>query len=210
MNFAANPAAAPDSSNCSAKVNCKSNFANSVSGSTPETDSPGNSKTLGAMFWNVRTTCTSGCRACERSGSSTSTSCSNGMSLCANAPRSAVRTRSSSASNESSEGTSARSTRVLTNIPIMSSSARSPRPATGVPIAMSDVPDSLAQRTASAACATMNNDARCSRAITFMASLIRRSIRNAKSAPRFDATFGRTRSAGRSRTSGAPANVCVQ
>ena len=92
---------------------------------------PGSSKSGRAMVRNSSITWNNGECAVDRGGSSASTTRSNGMSACMNALRSASRTRRNSSPNEQLPPTSQRRTRVLTNIPTMSSSAAAPRPAMG-------------------------------------------------------------------------------
>ncbi len=154
------PAGAPSSSNRSASVSCRSNFATCAVDVEPLDRQSGQFEVVrlersgtSSITWN------SGCARCDRAGSSTSTSRSNGTSACANAARSASRDLREQLGERAAPGRPAvRSTRVLTNMPTRSSSARLAAAGDrGADRRCRRCRDSRASSTASAACTTMNS-----------------------------------------------------
>ncbi len=118
---------------------------------TPETRSPGSSKSPPGAFCTTSPVWNSGWWDSDRDGFSTSTRCSNGTSWCAYADSAVSRTRPNSSTKLGSPLVSVRSTRVLMKKPTSSSRASSVRPAIGEPIAMSVPAPSRVYSAASAA-----------------------------------------------------------
>ncbi len=143
---------APSSSR---SVNSRSNLAMPKSGTIGSTRSPGSSRSLGCASSTDSATWNSGALFCDRTGSTASTTCSNGTWTWAKASRSTSRTVATMSSKPAAGSTGVRSTRVLTNMPMRLSRRRSPRPATGVPTDTSSVAPRRASSTTSAACSTM-------------------------------------------------------
>ncbi len=171
---------------------------------------PGTATTGSTALWKASTTWTSGCRAVDRAGASSSTRRSNGTSAWAKAARSVSRTRASSCRKPGSPLVSVRSTRVLTKQPTSCWTASSVRPATGLPSGMSSPAPRPVSSAASPAWTAMKSVAPPSRASSASRACTAGGTATATDAPRWPARAGRGRSVGRAISSGSPASASRQ
>ncbi len=204
------PAGRPASSVVSARLMARSTRAVAVESGAAVMFTPGNSALVTGRFCSANVTWNTGWCAMDRTGLSTSTSCSKGTSWCSNASTARARTWPTSSRNDGSPEVSVRSTRVLTKKPTSSRSASSVRPAIGAPRTMSVPAPRRVSRAAMLACNTMNTVAPDSRASVASPWCSVASRANDSVAPWCVAVAGRGRSVGSSSTAGAPASRSTQ
>ncbi len=153
-----------------ARLNVRSNLAVTPSAGSEVRVSPGSTRAPPGAFWRTNITAKSGVRPRCRSGSSTSTTFSNGRSWWAKAWSAVERTRPSSSRKVGWPAASTRSTRVLTKKPISPSTSRRLRLAMGEPTARSSLPVERARRAAKPARSCMKRVAPAERAARARAS----------------------------------------